>query len=66
MSSNLVQLDFDKNRIIVMRAPANRQEISFKLSQLLMESVTQVRNLGVIMDANLTLKSHIIKTEFNH
>lgn len=47
----------------------NGEEISFKLSQLLLESVTQVRNLGVILDADLTFQSHIssiIKIGFYH
>ena len=69
MSSNFLQLNNDKTEILVIRAKTNRQKISFKLSQLSLESVTQVRNLGVNLDTDLTFQSHIssiIETRFYH
>ena len=41
--------------ILVIRAKANRQEISFRLSQLSLVTVTQIRNL----DTDLILQMHI-------
>ena len=46
--------------ILVIGVKANRQEISFKLSQLSLESLTQVRNLGIILDTDLTFQTQII------
>ena len=44
--------------ILVNWSKANRPEI-FKLSHLSLESDTQVRNLDVILVADLTFQSHI-------
>ncbi len=69
MSNNFLQLNKDKTELMVIGAKTHREEISSRLSQLALESVTQARNLGVILDSELTFQSHIdsvVKTGFYH
>lgn len=69
MSSNVLKKINDKTEILVIGAKGTSQEISFKLSQMSLESVTQVENLNAILDADLTFQSQInsiVKTGLNH
>ncbi len=69
MSDNFLQLNKDKTEILLFGAQAHRQKNAAHLSSLSLDSKTEARNLGVIIDSNLNFRSHInhiTKTSFYH
>ena len=66
---NFLQLNKDKTEILIFGAKAQRQKIVAYLSSLSLESKSEARNLGVILDSDLNFKRHInqvTKSAFYH
>ena len=66
MSQNFLQLNKEKTDILIVNPKVQRREIVSMLSFSLNE---HIRNLGVIIDANLIFQHHITtvrKTAFDH
>ena len=59
MSQNFLQLNQEKTEIIVFGNKEKRVAVSKHLESLSLETKDQVRNLGVLIDSDLTFNSHI-------
>ena len=59
MNQNFLQLNGDKTEVIVFGPEKHRLRIAALLESRSLKPKDQVRNLGVIIDSNLTFNSHI-------
>lgn len=59
MNQNFLQLNRDKTEVIVFGNQEKRVTVSKHLESLSVETKDQVRNLGVLIDSDLTFNSHI-------
>ncbi len=59
MTENFLQLNRDKTEIFIFGAQAQKQRTAAHLNSLSLESKSQARNLGVIIDSDLNFQSHI-------
>ena len=69
MSRNFLRLNQDKTEVLLIGKKADREHLAAHLSTISLNSTHQVKNLGVILDSNLTFESHIksiAKTSFYH
>ena len=69
MSRNFLRLNQDKTEVLLIGKKADREQLAKHLSTISLNSTHQVKNLGVILDSNLTFESHIksiAKTSFYH
>uniref|UniRef100_A0A3B3D471 Reverse transcriptase domain-containing protein n=1 Tax=Oryzias melastigma TaxID=30732 RepID=A0A3B3D471_ORYME len=69
MANNFLQLNQEKNEILVIGPEAKREKQFLKLQELSLSCSETVRNLGVIFDSELTFIPHIkqqVKTGFYH
>ena len=69
MNQNFLQLNQDKTEVIVFGNKEKRIAVSKHLESLSLKTRDQVRNLGVLIDSDLTFSSHIksiTKTAFYH
>ena len=69
MNQNFLQLNQDKTEVIVFGNKEKRTAVSKHLESLFLKTRDQVRNLGVLIDSDLTFSSHIksiTKTAFYH
>ena len=69
MSRNFLRLNQDKTEVLLIGKKADREHLAEHLSTISLNSTHQVKNLGVILDSNLTFESHIksiAKTSFYH
>ena len=69
MCQNFLQLNEDKTEIIVFGAKEERLKVSTQLQKAKLETSNKARNLGVVMDSDLNLSSHIktvVKSAYYH
>ena len=69
MSQNFLQLNRDKTEIIIFGNKEPRQKIARHLNTLGLQTTSQARNLGVLIDSDLNFDSHIksiTKSSFYH
>ena len=69
MSKNVLKLNEDKTDVLIVGSSEQRELIKSRLGGLVKDSSTSVRNLGVIIDAELNFNTHInhvTKTAFFH
>ncbi|XP_037631145.1 uncharacterized protein LOC119491325, partial [Sebastes umbrosus] len=69
MCQNFLQLNKDKTEVVVFGAKKERLKVSAHLQFVMLKSSDQARNLGVVMDSDLSFNSHIktiTKTAFYH
>ena len=59
MSENFLKLNEDKTEVLIIGSTAQRESIINRLGNLAKESNTSVKNLGVIIDAELNFNTHI-------
>ena len=59
MNQNFLQLNQDKTEVIVFGSKEKRIAVSKYLESLSLKTNNQVRNLGVLLDSDLTFNSHI-------
>ena len=59
MCQNFLQLNKDKTEVIVFGAKKERLNVSAQLQSVMLKTTNQARNLGVVMDSDLNLNSHI-------
>ncbi len=59
MCQNFLQLNKDKTEVIVFGAKEERLKVSARLQSVMLRTTDQARNLGVVMDSDLNLWSHI-------
>lgn len=59
MTKIFLQLNKDKTEILVVGYRGQREEINSKLISLSLKHIEQFRNLGVILDSELNITSHI-------
>ena len=59
MNQNVLQLNQDKTEVIVFGNKEKRIAVSKHLESLSLKTRDQVRNLGVLIDSDLTFSSHI-------
>ncbi len=59
MCQNFLQLNKDKTEVIVFGAREERLKVSARLQSVMLRTTDQARNLGVVMDSDLNLRSHI-------
>uniref|UniRef100_A0A3P9K8W2 Reverse transcriptase domain-containing protein n=1 Tax=Oryzias latipes TaxID=8090 RepID=A0A3P9K8W2_ORYLA len=69
LGENFLQLNQDKTEVLVIGSEAERDRVQFYLSTHFMKICDTVRNLGVILDADLSFEKHVnqvTKTAFYH
>ena len=69
MSANFLQLNDAKCEVLLLNTPQDTTLINNNLGPLLINSQPTVRNLGVVLDPNLSLESHVrkvVQTSFYH
>ena len=59
MCQNFLQLNKNKTEVIVFGAKEERLKVCTQLQSLMLETTNEARNLGVVMDSDLSLNSHI-------
>ncbi|XP_068571421.1 uncharacterized protein [Cebidichthys violaceus] len=59
MCQNFLQLNKDKTEVIVFGTKDERLKVSAQLQSLMLKTTNKARNLGVFMDSDLNLNSHI-------
>ncbi|CAJ1082756.1 hypothetical protein KUCAC02_009465 [Xyrichtys novacula] len=59
MCQNFLQLNKDKTEVIVFGAEDEQLKVCAQLQSIMLKSTNQARNLGVVMDSDLNLNSHI-------
>ena len=69
MNENFLKLNEDKTEVLIVGSNEQRESILSRLGNLNVENNTAVKNLGVIIDAELNFDAHIkqvTKTAFYH
>lgn len=69
MTQNFLQLNQEKTEVIIFGKKAERAKIATLLSAKGLATKTTVRNLGIILDSDLTFENHeraISRTSFYH
>lgn len=59
MSQNFLQLNAEKTEVMVFGPKNTRLEVCSQLDSMTLKATNQARNLGVVMDSDLNLNSHI-------
>ncbi|KAI2647989.1 putative RNA-directed DNA polymerase from transposon BS [Labeo rohita] len=69
MNRHFLKLNEDKSEILLVGNELQRKKVLNSLGNLALQTKTEVKNLGVILDSELTFKAHIdnvVKTAFFH
>uniref|UniRef100_A0A3B3CPF8 Reverse transcriptase domain-containing protein n=1 Tax=Oryzias melastigma TaxID=30732 RepID=A0A3B3CPF8_ORYME len=69
MGENFLQLNQDKTEVLVIGSEAERERVQVYLSSNCMNVCNTVRNLGVILDSDLSFEQHtnqVTRTAFYH
>ena len=59
MCQNFLHLNKDKTEVMVFGAKAERIKVSTELQSAMFKTTDTARNLGVVMDSDLSFNSHI-------
>ena len=59
MCQNFLQLNKDKTEEMVFGAKAERIKVSAELQSAMFKTTDKARNLGLVMDSDLSFNSHI-------
>uniref|UniRef100_A0AAQ5X7A8 Reverse transcriptase domain-containing protein n=1 Tax=Amphiprion ocellaris TaxID=80972 RepID=A0AAQ5X7A8_AMPOC len=59
LCQNFLQLNKDKTEVMVFGAKEGRLKVSLELQSLQLKTTDQARNLGVVMDSELSFEKHI-------
>ncbi len=59
MNANFLKLNKDKTEILIVGKKPERERIEAELGSLALQSMKEVKNLGVTLDCDLSFKSHI-------
>ena len=59
MAQNFLQLNQDKAEVLVIGANTQREKLTSKLKSPALSPRHQAKNLGVILDSNLSFDAHI-------